>query len=71
MQGALEKPFVVDMDSHVLEPPDLWENYLETRYQERGIFVRQGLDGLEELVVDQKVLLKGCLLYTSPSPRDS
>lgn len=61
MQGAPEKPFVVDMDSHVLEPPDLWENYLETRYQERGIFVRQGLDGLEELVVDQKVLLKGRL----------
>ena len=61
LEAAPEKPFVVDMDSHVLEPPDLWENYLETRYQERGIFVRQGLDGLEELVVDQKVLLKGRL----------
>ena len=27
--GDSNKPFVVDMDSHVMEPPDLWDNYLE------------------------------------------
>ena len=23
------KQMVIDMDSHVMEPPDLWQNYLE------------------------------------------
>ena len=30
-------PFVVDMDSHVMEPPDLWDNYLEEKYRDRSI----------------------------------
>ena len=33
-------PFVVDMDSHVMEPPDLWQNYLEPKYRDRAIHVR-------------------------------
>ena len=45
-------PFVVDMDSHVMEPPDLWDNYLESKYQDRSISIRVNQDGLEELVVD-------------------
>ena len=57
----MSKPFVVDMDSHVMEPPDLWDNYLEPRYRERSITVRTADDGIEELVVDNKVLLKGRL----------
>ncbi len=55
------KPFVVDMDSHVMEPPDLWENYLEEKYRDRTIHIRIADDGMEELVVDNKVLLKGRL----------
>jgi len=57
----MNKPFIVDMDSHVMEPPDLWENYLESRYQERGIHIRLNADGLEELIVDGQVLLAGRL----------
>lgn len=53
--------FVVDMDSHVLEPPDLWDNYLEEKYRDRSITVRMADDGIEELVVDGNVLLKGRL----------
>ena len=30
-------PLVVDADSHVLEPPELWETYLEPRFRERGL----------------------------------
>ena len=52
---------IVDMDSHVMEPADLWQNYLEQRYQSRGIYVRVNRDGLEELVVDNEVLLTGRL----------
>lgn len=55
------KPFTVDMDSHVLEPPDLWENYLEPRFRHRAIRVKTGSDGLEQLIVDDQVLMTGRL----------
>jgi len=55
------KPLVIDMDSHVLEPPDLWDNYLESKYQDRGIKIRTCSDGQEELIIDNKVLMKGRL----------
>ncbi len=49
------------MDSHVMEPPDLWENYLEDKYKDRAIKIRVADDGIEELVIDNKVLMKGRL----------
>ncbi|MFU8814302.1 MAG: amidohydrolase family protein [Pseudomonadales bacterium] len=55
------KPFVVDMDSHVMEPPDLWQNYLEPKFRERAIRIQRRADGVEELIVDDKVLLAGRL----------
>jgi predicted TIM-barrel fold metal-dependent hydrolase len=55
------KPFVVDMDSHVMEPPDLWLNYLEPKYRDRAIRIEAGDDGVESLIVDNKVLLTGRL----------
>lgn len=55
------KPFVVDMDSHVLEPPDLWLNYLESKYVDRAIRIERQDDGTEALLVDDKVLLAGRL----------
>ncbi len=56
-----QRPFTVDMDSHVLEPADLWERYLEPRYRDRAIRVRVNDDGLEELIVDGEVLMTGRL----------
>ena len=53
--------FVVDADSHVLEPPDLWNNYLEPQYRDRGIYFRRNSNNLEELIVDQEVLMAGGL----------
>lgn len=53
--------FVVDCDSHVLEPADLWETYLEPAYRERAIKIRPAADGTEQLIVDGKVLLDGRL----------
>jgi predicted TIM-barrel fold metal-dependent hydrolase len=57
----MTESYIVDMDSHVLEPPDLWENYLASKYQDRGIFVRKNHKGIEELIVDNEVLLSGRL----------
>jgi len=61
MSELLAKPFVVDMDSHVMEPPDLWDNYLEQKYRDRSITIRRNKQGIEELIVDNKVLLSGRL----------
>ncbi len=61
MQQTDARPFVVDMDSHVLEPADLWETYLEPRYRERAIRIRRNDAGLEELIVDNEVLMAGRL----------
>ncbi len=44
--------YVVDCDAHVLEPPDLWERYLENKYKDRAIKVVREEDGSESLVID-------------------
>ncbi len=55
------QPFVVDMDSHVMEPPDLWLNYLEPRFRDRAIHIERNGDGTENLIVDGKTILSGRL----------
>ncbi len=41
----------VDADGHILEPPDLWEKYLEPRYRDRALRIVLDDDGLEELEI--------------------
>ena len=43
---------VIDCDGHILEPPDLWETYLEPRYRDRALRIRVGSDGFEFLEID-------------------
>jgi predicted TIM-barrel fold metal-dependent hydrolase len=53
--GALERfafDGAVDADGHVLEPPDLWERYLEPRYRARALRVRKDAIGAEYLEID-------------------
>jgi predicted TIM-barrel fold metal-dependent hydrolase len=45
---------VVDADGHILEPPDLWEKYLEAKYQPHSIKVVKNDKGLECLQYDGK-----------------
>jgi predicted TIM-barrel fold metal-dependent hydrolase len=45
---------VIDADGHILEPPDLWERYLELKYRERAIRIRRDSEGWEYLEVDGK-----------------
>ena len=42
----------VDADGHVLEPPDLWERYLEPRFRDRAIRLKKDERGLEYLEID-------------------
>jgi predicted TIM-barrel fold metal-dependent hydrolase len=62
----LRLPFegAVDGDGHVLEPADLWENYLEDKYKDRGIHIKVDDEGLEYLEFDnvaQQAYSKGLL----------
>ena len=43
---------VIDCDGHILEPPDLWETYLEPAYRDRALRIRVGDDGFEFLEID-------------------
>ena len=43
---------LIDCDGHILEPPDLWEKYLEPRYRDRAIRIRVGDDAFEYLEID-------------------
>ena len=45
---------VVDADGHILEPPDLWERYLEPQYRDRAVRIRKDDRGLEYLEVNGK-----------------
>jgi len=47
MQGK-----VIDADGHILEPPDLWARYLESRYKDRAIRMEKDRDGVEYFVID-------------------
>jgi predicted TIM-barrel fold metal-dependent hydrolase len=44
----------IDADGHVLEPPDLWETYLEDKYRNRALRIRVDDDGWEYLEIDQR-----------------
>ncbi len=45
----------IDADGHVLEPPDLWENYLEERYRQRALRIRVDNRGYEYLEIDGRI----------------
>ena len=47
---------IIDADGHILEPVDLWQNYLEARFKDRAIRMDTGDDGVEYLVVENKPL---------------
>jgi predicted TIM-barrel fold metal-dependent hydrolase len=51
---------VIDADSHVMEPRDLWLRYLEPAYRDRAIRIEE-TDGVERLVMGEQVILEGTL----------
>jgi predicted TIM-barrel fold metal-dependent hydrolase len=47
----LECAGAVDADGHILEPPDLWETYLEPEYRDRALRLVLDANGLEALEI--------------------
>ena len=52
--GEVDITGAIDADGHILEPPDLWETYLEPRYRDRAIRVRKDDQGFEYFEFDGK-----------------
>src|SRR6267154_1270580 len=36
---------IIDCDGHILEPPNLWEKYIDPKYRERAMMTAPGLLG--------------------------
>ena len=51
---------VVDCDSHIMEPADLWQKYLEPKYRDRAIRIEVD-DGVETLIIGEQPMLRGRL----------
>src|SRR2546427_9105192 len=45
---------VIDADGHVLEPPDVWQRYIDPAYRARAIRVHRGADGRDVLAIDSR-----------------
>ena len=46
---------LIDCDGHILEPPDLWEQYLDPQYRDRALRIRVDPDdGYEYLEIDTR-----------------
>ena len=43
---------MIDADGHILEPPDLWTRYLESKYKDRAIRMEKDQSGVEFFVID-------------------
>lgn len=43
---------IIDADGHILEPPDVWEKYIDPKYRARALRIRVGNDGHEYLELD-------------------
>jgi hypothetical protein len=51
---------VVDCDSHVVEPADLWQTHLEPKYRDRAIRIERR-EGVEHLIIGEESVLSGVL----------
>jgi len=59
--NASPAPLVIDCDSHVLEPPWLWDEYLDPEFKSRSIRIYDDDGGHETLSIDNKVIFRDFL----------
>ena len=49
--GRIEHAGAIDADGHILEPPTIWEDYIDPKYRDRALRFRLDEQGLEELEI--------------------
>lgn len=42
---------IIDADGHVLEPPNLWKENIESKYKDRALYIAKDEEGWESLVI--------------------
>ena len=47
--GRVDIDGAVDADGHILEPPTLWEDYIDPAFRDRALRIAVDENGLEEL----------------------
>ncbi len=45
---------IVDADGHVLEPGDMYQNYIDPQYRDRALRIEVDARGHENLIIDNK-----------------
>ena len=50
----LDHAGAIDADGHLLEPPDLWDRYIEPKYRDRAMHVRKDDQGREYIEIDNR-----------------
>ena len=43
---------IIDADGHVLEPPNLWKENIESKYKDRALHIAKNEEGWESLVIN-------------------
>ena len=61
---------IIDCDQHVIEPPDLWEKYLPSKYQDRAPKLVRDDDGGDAWQLGKHVESLGLVAAKEVSPRD-
>ena len=47
---------VIDADGHILEPLDLWDNYIDPAFRDRAPRIMKGENGKERLVIEEQTV---------------
>jgi predicted TIM-barrel fold metal-dependent hydrolase len=61
---------IVDCDQHVIEPPDLWERWLPSKFQDRAPRLVKDEDGGDAWLLGEHVESLGLVAAVERSPRD-
>jgi predicted TIM-barrel fold metal-dependent hydrolase len=61
-------PLILSSDSHVFEPPDLWQTRIDAAFRDRAPRL-QRIDGADQIVVEANQILSGIGLISSTGTR--
>jgi predicted TIM-barrel fold metal-dependent hydrolase len=61
-------PLVLSSDSHVFEPPDLWQTRIDREFRDRAPRIER-IDGADQIVVERDQILSGIGLISSTGAR--
>src|SRR3954447_3392328 len=61
-------PLVLSSDSHVFEPPDLWQTRIDAAFRDRAPRIER-IDGADQIVVEADQILSGIGLISNAGAR--